>query len=234
MRLSVQLFLAVLAPMLISQESSAQSHEAVQANEVARYDFGRLSGPWNFSAFPLASIDVKAVPWLDNPTMQIRLEFEDKWRRRSYAESQWVAPPAELLQRFLTRRILFRQSDQYGRGCHLSFFLHELGQSFEKQDSSSVSLEMLASLLPINGGRTLAKRAFLIIKKAPTPDAVGNVAATREAVQTLSSEIDIWLTEIQQESPSIANYCNRVGDIKALKPNPAFKRSVVKMSAKPA
>lgn len=217
MKYICHLLLAAAALMLSNQASSAQQSDITQTKEIARYDFGRLSGPWAFSGFPLASLDVRSVPWLDNPAMQIRFEFDDEWRRRSYIESQWVAPPAALLERFLTRRILFRQSDQFGRGCHLSFSLHELGQSFERPESAFVLLEMLATLLPAVSGRTLAKRAFLIQKQSPTPDAVGNVAATRDAVQTLSSEIDIWLTEISKESPSIANYCRRVGRIKAMK-----------------
>lgn len=209
--------LGFAALMLTGHGSWAQAPDTSANREIAHYDFGRLAGPWTFAGFPIASLDVSAVPWLDNSTMQIRFESDDPWRRRSHAESQWVAPPAALLERFLTRRILFRQQDPLGRGCHLSFRLHELGQSFEKPDSAFVTLEMLATLSAAAGRRTIAKRAFLIQKPSPTPDAVGSVAATRDAVQTLSSEVDLWLTEVAGNSPNLARYCQRLGRLQALK-----------------
>lgn len=180
-----------------------------QSTEI-RYDFGRLSGPWEFSGFPLSGIDVKTVPWLDTPSMQYRLEFEDSWRRRSYGNSQWAASPGALLERFLTRRIIFRQKDPKGQGCHLHILLHELEQAYQNPNESNVTLEVLAMLKPKQNGVLLAKRAFYIQKTAPTQDARGNVAATRDAVQTLSSSIDEWLVELARDTHTIANLCSGV------------------------
>jgi cholesterol transport system auxiliary component len=182
----------------------------VKTPDFIRYDFGRLSGPWEFAGFPLSGVDVKSVPWLDTPAMQYRLEFDDGWRRRFYSDSQWAASPGALLERFLTRRIIFRQVDPKGEGCHLHILLHELEQTYQKPDVSHVTLEVLAMLQPKQDGGILAKRAFYIQKTAPTQDARGSVAATREAVQSLSSNIDEWLTELARDSQAVANRCRGV------------------------
>lgn len=199
-------FAFFLLPLSVSCALAQQEAFQVPA-ERARYDFGRLAGPWNFKGFPLASLDVKPVIWLSGAEMQFRLEYEDKWRRRVYSDSQWVAPPAALLERFLTRRILFRQKDPEARGCHLTFLLHELDQTFDTPNSSRVTLEVLATLSSSPQARTIAKRAFYIQKTAPTPDAVGSVAATRESVQLLSEGIDEWLSDLSNETPRIAVKC---------------------------
>lgn len=171
------------------------------------FDFGRLSGPWNFSGFPLSGLDVRTVPWLSTPVMHYRYEFVDRWQRRCYPDSQWVGSPRALLEKFLTRRIIFRQSDPMGRGCHLRFSLHELEQNYRQLNDSYVTLEVLAALMPHPDGRILAKRAFYIQKAAPTQDARGSVAATRDAVQEMSVLIDEWLTELSRTEPTVTERC---------------------------
>jgi cholesterol transport system auxiliary component len=142
--------------------------------------------------------------------MQYRLEFDDGWRRRFYPNSQWAASPGALLERFLTRRIIFRQNDQKGEGCHLSILLHELEHTYEKPKDSHVTLEVLAMLQPKQDGGILAKRAFYIQKTAPSQDAHGSVAATREAVQALSSNIDEWLAELARDSQTVGKRCRGI------------------------
>lgn len=176
--------------------------------EVSRFDFGSMSGPWEFSGFPISGVDVKTVPWLDTSAMQYRLEFDDGLRRRFYPDSQWAASPGALLERFLTRRIVFRQADPKGEGCHLHFLLHELEQTYQKPNDSHVTFEVLAMLLPKREGVILAKRAFYIQKAATTQDAHGSVAATREAVESLSSNLDEWLTELARNTPTVAERCH--------------------------
>ncbi len=166
-----------------------------------------MAGPWKFSGFPISGVDVKTVPWLDAADMQYRLEFDDSLRRRFYSDSQWVASPGALLERFLTRRIIFRQADPKGEGCHLHFLLHELEQTYQKPNDSYITLEVLAILQPKREGAILAKRAFYIQKAAPTQDARGGVAATREAIETLSSSIDEWLSELDRDTSTTAGLC---------------------------
>ena len=192
---------------LVTGCQSIEVTKPQEVPEVARYDFGRLSGPWNFSGFPISGVEVKAVPWLDTPAFQYRREFDDGWRRYTYRDSQWVAPPGALLERFLTRRILFRQPDPNGHGCHLSFLLYELEQTYSTAQTGHVTLEVLGLLLPQRDAKPLAKRAFYITKETRSADARGAVAATREALQSLSVSVDEWLAEIESERPAIANRC---------------------------
>lgn len=202
----------VLSALILGAGCQTIDRQSVttKTTEVVNYDFGRLPGPWEFSGFPLSGVDVKTVPWLDTPAMQYRLEFDDSWRRRFYPNSQWAASPGALLERFLTRRIVFRQKDPKGEGCHLRILLHELEQTYEKPNDSHVTLEALAMLQPKQDGAILAKRAFYIQKAAPSQDARGTVAATREAVQSLSSNIDEWLAELARDAQTVANRCRGV------------------------
>lgn len=175
--------------------------------DIAAYDFGNLSGVWPSPGFALAGVEVRATSWLDATAQLYRLNYADDLRRRSFAASRWVAPPAELLERFLQRRIVYGQPDFAGRGCRLALTLDELEQRFSAEQASDMVLEVRARLLPPNGDTLLSKRAFLIRKPAPTADARGGVAATREAVQALAAELALWLGEVGKERPQVAALC---------------------------
>lgn len=175
--------------------------------DIAAYDFGNLAGAWPSPGFALAGVEVRATSWLDATAQLYRLNYADDLRRRSFAVSRWVAPPAELLERFLQRRIVYGQPDFAGRGCRLALTLDELEQRFSAEQASDMVLEVRARLLPPNGDTLLSKRAFLIRKPAPTADARGGVAATREAVQALAAELALWLGEVGRERPQLAAQC---------------------------
>jgi cholesterol transport system auxiliary component len=175
--------------------------------EIARHDLGDLAGTWISPGFPLSGVSVRAASWLDTPDQMYRLSYADNLRRRAYTESRWVAPPADLFERFLRRRIVFGQPDFSGPGCRLDLTLDELDQRFTAPQSSELVLEVRASLLPARGKALLAKRAFLIRQPAPTPDARGGVMATRAAAQALADELARWLEEVARERPQAIATC---------------------------
>jgi cholesterol transport system auxiliary component len=70
-----------------------------------------------------------------------RLAYAEPLRRRSYAESRWAAPPAELLQAFLERRFVFPEADASGPGCRLQLVLDEFEQRFDDPQQSRRSLK---------------------------------------------------------------------------------------------
>lgn len=179
----------------------------VRPVEPAQYDLGNLSGQWGGSAVPIAVIEVQPASWLAGPELDYRLLYAEPLRRQSYAEARWAAPPAELLERFLKRRIVFGQADFSGSGCRLNLALDELDQRFDDARSSKQRLDVRATLSPLRGGALLAKRAFLIEKAAPSADARGGVAATREAVQALADEMGNWLAALAAASPELAARC---------------------------
>lgn len=182
--------------------------------DIAFYDLGSLAGTWAAPGFPIAAVEVQASSWLGTPAQLYRLAYADNLRRRAYANSRWAAPPAELLERFLQRRIVFGQPDFTGRGCRLQLKLDEIEQRFATPQSSKIVLEVRASLLPRHGETLLAKRAFLIEKDALTPDVQGGVAATREAVQALADELAQWLGAVAHDRPQAVAVCKTTGEEK--------------------
>ncbi len=175
----------------------------VRQNEPARYDLGALPGNGEVMALPLSRIEVDARPWLISNAMQYRLAYVDGSRRYSFADSQWVAPPAELIERYLTRRLAFPAGDAAaGQGCRLQLGIDEIVQVFSSETASSMTLEARATLLPARNSAAIARRAFQIQMAAPTADAGGGVQATRDAVQKLGTALNGWLQELQAANPA--------------------------------
>lgn len=174
--------------------------------DMATYDFGGVTGTWS-APLPIAAVEVRAASWLDSTAQLYRLDYSDDLRRRSYAASRWAAPPAELLERHLQRRIVYGQPDFAGRGCRLALTLDELEQRFASEQASATVLEARARLLPMNGDRLLSKRAFLVRQPASAPDARGGTGAARAAAQALADELAQWLAEVARENPKVAALC---------------------------
>lgn len=195
--------ITILAALLLAACSGGK----LRTPEPARYDLGNQAGAWSGSRVPLGAVDVQAASWLAGPTMYFRLTYAEPLRRQGYAESRWAAPPAELMERFLKRRIIFGQPDFSGTGCRLQLVLDELEQGFDAPQKSQVTLEVRALLRPQRGAELLAKRAFLIRKPAATADARGGVAAAGDAVQGLAAELGAWLDQLGREKPAIVERC---------------------------
>jgi cholesterol transport system auxiliary component len=179
----------------------------VRTTEIAQYDLGNLTGAWSGSRLPIALVEVQASSWLSEPAMHFRLAYAEPLRRQSYAESRWAAPPAELLEAFLKRRIVFGQPDFIGAGCRLQLVVDELEQRFEDPQKSQVVLEVRALLTPLRGAEMLSKRAFLIHQPATTATARGGVAAAGDAARVLADDLGGWLDEIAREKPATVERC---------------------------
>ncbi|MBK7765054.1 MAG: membrane integrity-associated transporter subunit PqiC [Sulfuritalea sp.] len=180
----------------------------VQTSEMPRYDFGNLgaTSAGAGSRIPIGAIDVQAASWLSGPDMYFRLVYAEPLQRRAYAESRWAAPPAELLEAFLRRRMVFGQSD-FGGGCRLQLVLDELEQRFDDPQSSQVVLQVRALLASSRGAEVLSRRVLTVHQAASASSAAGGVAATRDAVQALAGKLDGWLDEIGRDRPAIVERC---------------------------
>ena len=183
----------------------------VRTAEPVRYDFGNLAakvveaGP--DSRIPLAAVDVQTASWLAGPAMHFRLAYAEPLRRQSYAESRWAAPPGELLEAFLKRRLIFGQRDFSGTGCRLQLVMDELEQRFDEPQRSQVVLEVRALLTPVRGTEVLGRRVFLIKQPAATADAGAGAAAARAAVQALATDLGVWLDETAGARPAVVERC---------------------------
>ncbi len=179
----------------------------VRTTEPVRYDFGSLAGNWTGSRIAIAAVDVQASSWLSGADMHYRLAYAEPLRRQSYAESRWAAPPAELLEVFLKRRIVFGQPDVSSAGCRLQLVLDELEQRYDDPQGSMQVLEVRALLTPLRSAETISRRTFLIQKPAASATAGGGAAATRDAVQALADDLGAWLETTGREKPAIVERC---------------------------
>ena len=176
--------------------------------EPVRYDLGRPEGP--ASPVPLEAVDVQAASWLAGPAMHFRLAYAEPQRRQSYVESRWAAPPAELLETWLKRRMVFGQADYGGAGCRLRLTLDEFEQRFDEPAASYAIIEARAALAPGRGGEPLALRTFAVRKAAPTADARGGALAARDAAQALAADLGAWLGELARARPAVVERCRTI------------------------
>ena len=199
----MKLLLTILAGALL-----AACGGNVATVEPVRYDFGTLAGGGSGSRLPVAAVDVQAAPALTGPAMHYRLAYSEPLRRRTYAESRWAAPPAELLKAFLERRFfVFPEADASGNGCRLELVIDEFEQRFDDPRQGMAILEARAALTPMHRGEILSRKSFVIRKPAPTPDARGGVAGARDAVHALADDLDGWLADLSRAQPALVKRC---------------------------
>lgn len=138
-----------------------------------------------------ARIQLVAPSWLEALAMQYRLEWDQPLRRRSFADSRWVAKPPELLARALDRAILSNGTDT--SECRLRIELDEFIQTFAAENDSRVEIVARASWLPARSEAALARKEFRLSLPANPPTAEGGVAAYRELAGQLSVQLAQWL-----------------------------------------
>jgi len=174
----------------------------VRTTEVASFDLGTAAVVWQPTSVRLHRVEAQAPSWLAATAIQYRLLYADAMRRQAYAESRWAAQPAELIARALNR-----QTAAAPGGCRLSLELDELAQVFDSPQQSRVLLDVRASLVAPRGNEVLARKAFSLVRPAPSADARGGVAATAAAVQALGGELGAWLAQTAREHPAAAERC---------------------------
>ena len=160
-------------------------------SNVAYFDLGAVQpAPNNRIVASLRSIDVFAVSWLDSSAMQYRLLYTANQRRQNYAESRWVAPPAELVGHALRKRML---SGETSGACRLRIDLEEFAQAFDSPSTSRAVLEARVQIVAPTGGDILARRSFSLSRPAGSADAGGGAVALAAAVEALSTDLHDWL-----------------------------------------
>lgn len=176
-------------------------------NDPARYDLGpAAAGKARLPGLALRTIEVSAPSWLASPAMQYRLAYSQGARREAYADSRWAAPPAELLERALTRRVLASAGQSASDGCRLALELDEFIQAFDAPGASHVLLEVRVALLAPHGDALLARRAFS--RQSPAgADAKSGAAAFSTAASTLGDEVVAWLDLLARDTPEVVSRC---------------------------
>lgn len=157
----------------------------------AIYDLGLAAAVSPAPAVIPAQIDVRGPSWLATSAMQYRLEYRQPAQRQLFAESRWVAPPAEMMQRRLLQALSAPSST--GGGCRLRLDIDEFTQAFESPESSASIIVARAELLPPRGENAVARRRFAMREPAPSADARGGVVAFHKAGEGLENEIAGWM-----------------------------------------
>lgn len=179
----------------------------VRQTDVAYYDLPPSGGEWRSPGFPLRTVEVSAPSWLGIPEMQYRLSYADAPRRLSYTESRWVAPPPELIESALRRRVVSSESFASDAGCRVKVDVDEFIQVFDSAQGSRSVLNVRLALQAPRSDQILARRTLQIAKPAPSADARGGVAGFGAAVQDLGWALGDWLGKIATETPAAAARC---------------------------
>jgi len=178
---------------------------AAPRGEPARYDIVS-SGPGEAPGLALRVIEVRTPSWLATPAMQYRFTYAPSSGRGTYADSRWVAPPAELLELALKRRIVAHAGQTQAAGCRLVIEVDEFIQAFDAPNASRALLEVRAALFAPHGDVVLARRAF---SQAPPAgaDARSGVAAFGSAAAQLAGDVAGWLNGLASEAQGVALRC---------------------------
>lgn len=176
------------------------------AAPVDHHDLGPIgTGPNSRIVAALRGVEVFAPSWLDSPALQYRLAYLGSQQRRSYGESRWVAPPAELLAHALNKNLF---SGDAAGACKLRVDLDEFVQVFDAAEASRAVVEARVQLLA-PGGEPLARHALRVSRPAASGDAKGGVAAFSATVADLAAALRGWLGTLDREGKPGLNIFER-------------------------
>jgi cholesterol transport system auxiliary component len=147
----------------------------------------------------ITGIDVP--DWLDGTAMYYRLDYRADGRLASYANSDWIAPPATLLQPLLQKAILagggwravIGPRNPASADVELRIGLDDFSQSFSQPNASTGVLDATATLIATRDEHVIAQRHFRVEIAAPTADAPGGAKALGIASARFADELQRWL-----------------------------------------
>jgi len=169
-----------------------------------RYDLDGIPDPMGSQPPLNATIAIPPIAspsWLRTTALLYRLGYEAPAYPRAYAQSEWIAPPGELLTQRLresiaaaNRGVTLGQLDDTSKGYRLEVSLESFVQVFTSPDHSRCVVAFSATLLT---GRddVLAQRTFRTARAALRPDAAGGVEGLVDAADADFQQILTWLGE---------------------------------------
>jgi len=181
-----------------------------------RYDFGVPPAPPAAATavsapVAVAEVEVAAPAWLDTSALLYRLAYADDTQVHAYAQSQWVAPPARLVEQALRRAAGAAPacpgkaaSDGAPAPAHLAVELEEFSQVFDTPQASRVVLRARARLLAPRSHELLAQHDFDLRTAAISPDAPGAAHGLRDLADTFAGAAVSWAAAQGQGSCAAA------------------------------
>ncbi len=187
-------FIALLALLA----SSCATHGSLPV----RYDLDaspvrRVSGPRLNATIALSPI--QAPSWLRTTALIYRIDYEAPAHPLAYTQSQWTAPPSEMLTLRLRNRIsavndgfTLDHLREYADGYRLEVTLDNFSQIFPSPDESRCLVTLSATIVQ-PGDRVLAQKTFEVERHAPSANAAGAVEGLIDASNSNFDQILTWL-----------------------------------------
>ncbi|MGH8190652.1 MAG: ABC-type transport auxiliary lipoprotein family protein [Rhodanobacteraceae bacterium] len=190
-----------------------------------------LASPSRRKILQVTSISVP--PWLSGTGMVYRLDYRDDGRLSTYGRSNWVAPPATLLEPLIqntlaaagTWRAVVGPGSLATADASLHLQLDDFSQAFAQPDRSTGILDATATLIDNHDGNVIAQKHFRIEVAAATPDAQGGAKALGEASRKFATRLQQWLQAVDRRREPPANTGN-VGRVSTRRSHTAMPRRV--------
>jgi cholesterol transport system auxiliary component len=176
---------------------------------LARYDFDSihsLAAPTARLHATIVIPTVRTQSWLRTSALVYRIAYSTPPHPETYAQSEWSAPPAELLTLRLRQAVsaanagfTLRSATRNMDGYRLDVTLEQFVQVFSTPRDSRCFVTLSATLTG-QGERILAQRTFHSERQAPSHDAPGAVQGLVDATDASLEQILLWL---QATLPSV-------------------------------
>lgn len=139
--------------------------------------------------------------WLDGTAMYYRLDYARDGRLAAYANSDWIAPPAALLEPLLQQAILtgggwravIGPRNPASADVTLQIRLDDFGQAFSRPHASAGVLDATATLIFNRDEHVIAQRHFHVQMAASTADAQAGAKALSAASAKFANELQRWI-----------------------------------------
>ncbi|HEX5960865.1 MAG TPA: ABC-type transport auxiliary lipoprotein family protein [Rhodanobacteraceae bacterium] len=144
---------------------------------------------------------IDAPPWLQGTALYYRLAYRQDGSMGAYARSEWLAPPARMLEPLvretLARDRIWRVVVGPATGTNADTSLHirldDFSQVFASPDTSQGVLDATATLVDNSNGDAIAQRHFHVEVAAPSADATGGVGALDQASRQFIAQLQQWV-----------------------------------------
>lgn len=148
-------------------------------------------------------------PWLQGTSMFYRLGYRHDARLSAYGQSNWVAPPAQLLEPVLQQaiaaaggwRAVLGPDNPARADLQLHIRLEDFSQHFSAPSMSTGVIEASATLIDNRDESVIGQKHFYVQVAAAGADAAGGVAALGQASSQLAKQLQRWI-----ENPAVAQH----------------------------
>lgn len=153
----------------------------------------------------IAIPEFTAPSWLRSGALIYRLDYEAAPRPVPYTESEWQAPPGEMLTMRLRELVAqanggftLNRLDSASEGYQLDVALESFLQVFSQPHESHCIVQMMATLIGPRD-RLVAQRVFNVELSAPSGNAAGGVRGLSQASNAGLEQIVTWVAATLQQ-----------------------------------